>query len=191
VEKQISSSPETFTQAMASSPLGPINHTSTIQLLVHLISTLNTSLPDYDFSNLKAQDFVKEGNLNRVMNQVNEQLLNYALEAKHQGARKRFWEVLDSVIDLRKCEIFSFVPDDESEVFGRGKLWTMNFFFVNKSAKKIVFLTCSATRRLLQCSLDESNVLEMSDEEMFECELDIPRSYTQKSHAPIWDLTKA
>ncbi|GAB5357515.1 hypothetical protein AAMO2058_000381100 [Amorphochlora amoebiformis] len=49
VEKKISNSPTIFTEKMASSPLGPINHTSTIQLLVHLIGTLNSSMPDYDF----------------------------------------------------------------------------------------------------------------------------------------------
>jgi len=103
VENKISSSPKLFTEKMASSPLGPINHTSTIQLLVHLISTLNSSLPEYDFSNLQASDFVHEGELCIVMNKINEYLLNYALEAKHPGVRKAFWENLDGVIDLKKC----------------------------------------------------------------------------------------
>ncbi len=176
VEKQISSSPQLFTdKKMASSPLGPINHSSTIQLLVQLISTLNSSLPDNDFSNLRASDFVHEASLKIVMNVINEELLNYALEAKHAGARKKFWDILDGVINLKKCDVYSFVPDDEAEVFGGGKLWTMNYFFVNKTAKKIVFLNCSATRRLLQCSMDSvADMADWSDEEMFDCEVNIP-----------------
>ncbi|GAB5357514.1 hypothetical protein AAMO2058_000381100 [Amorphochlora amoebiformis] len=130
VEKKISNSPTIFTEKMASSPLGPINHTSTIQLLVHLIGTLNSSMPDYDFSELQACDFVHCNNIDLVANNINESFLNYALEAKLQGVRKKFWDILDSVIDLKKCSVYSFIPDDESEVFGEGKVWTMNYFFV-------------------------------------------------------------
>jgi len=87
-------------------------------------------MPDYDFSELQACDFVHCNNIDLVANNINESFLNYALEAKLQGVRKKFWDILDSVIDLKKCSVYSFIPDDESEVFGEGKVWTMNYFFV-------------------------------------------------------------
>ncbi|GAB5357516.1 hypothetical protein AAMO2058_000381100 [Amorphochlora amoebiformis] len=184
VEKKISNSPTIFTEKMASSPLGPINHTSTIQLLVHLIGTLNSSMPDYDFSELQACDFVHCNNIDLVANNINESFLNYALEAKLQGVRKKFWDILDSVIDLKKCSVYSFIPDDESEVFGEGKVWTMNYFFVNKSAKKIVLFMCSARRRISQMNMIENandTAAEMSEDEMFECEIEAPLHYRKRT----------
>jgi len=193
VERQISSSPKVFTEKMASSPLGPINHSSTIQLLVQLISTLNSSLPEHDFSNLQASDFVHCANLDLVVNEINEYLLNYSLEAKHQGSRKKFWSILDGVINLKKSQVFSFVPDDESEVFGKGKLWTMNYFFVNKSAKKIVFFACSAQRKLQPYSMfdttDVTPIFEECDEEMFDMEMDISDNVGTRTYVDLTQRT--
>jgi len=179
VEKLISSSPTTFTKKMASSPLGPINHASTIQLLVQLISTMNSSLPDHDFSNLQASDFLRVNNIDLVVNKINDYLLNHSLEAKFHGIRKRFWDMLDSVVNLKKCDLYSFVPDDESEVFGSGQVWTMNFFFVNKSAKKIVFFACSASRKFRYNPAEVitktlKKEVESFEEEVFKVEVDTP-----------------
>jgi len=141
-------------------------------------------------SNLQASDFIHESNLDLVVNKINSYLLNYALEAKHHGVRKKFWDTLDSVINLKKCRLYSFVPDDESEVFGQGHVWTMNYFFVNKEAKKIIFFTCSATRKLQfnpKMDADPNLIQDGSlDENIFEMEIDDHFSPAkQRSHIDL------
>ena len=42
------------------SPLGPLTDSSTRRLLISLITTMNASFPDYDFSNLRAEQFERE-----------------------------------------------------------------------------------------------------------------------------------
>mmetsp|Transcript_14192 Transcript_14192/g.19722 ORF Transcript_14192/g.19722 Transcript_14192/m.19722 type:complete len:175 (-) Transcript_14192:197-721(-) len=129
-------------------------------------------------SNLQASDFVRENSVDPVVNKINDYLLNHSLEAKYHGIRKRFWDMLDSVINLKKSDLYSFVPDDESEVFGSGHVWTMNFFFVNKTAKKIVFFACSASRKFRYNPEEDitktKKEVGSSDDEIFKMEVDTP-----------------
>ncbi len=52
-------------------PLGDLHEASTRQLLVSLITTLNASYPDYDFSDLRAEDFEREASPQATINAVN------------------------------------------------------------------------------------------------------------------------
>mmetsp|Transcript_4761 Transcript_4761/g.7072 ORF Transcript_4761/g.7072 Transcript_4761/m.7072 type:complete len:113 (-) Transcript_4761:237-575(-) len=100
------------------------------------------------------------------------------MEAKNPGVRKKFWTSLDSIINLKKCNIYSFIPDDEAEVFGVGNIWTLNYFFVNKSAKRICLLTCSGVRKM---SKYNRNVVDMEEDYSFSLEpsfnLDVPHPH--------------
>lgn len=55
----------------SASPLGDLREPSTRQLLVSLITTLNASYPDYDFSDLRAEDFQREHSAQATINAVN------------------------------------------------------------------------------------------------------------------------
>ena len=44
----------------SASPLGSVNDSSTRKLLINLILTLNNTFADYDFRDLKPEDFVRE-----------------------------------------------------------------------------------------------------------------------------------
>ncbi len=59
------------TGAAAPSPLGPLNSSATRKLLVALITTMNASFPDYDFSNLRPEQFEHESNRFFVQNSIN------------------------------------------------------------------------------------------------------------------------
>ncbi len=57
--------------AATPSPLGPLNSVATRKLLVNLITTMNASFPDYDFSNLRPEQFEHETNRYFVQNSIN------------------------------------------------------------------------------------------------------------------------
>jgi hypothetical protein len=50
------------------------------------------------------------------------------------------------VVELKSCEIYSYVPDMEEDPFSDGALWSFNYFFFNKELKRIIYFTCVATR---------------------------------------------
>lgn len=56
------------------------------------------------------------------------------------------WNGLADMIKLNECEVFSYLPDMESDPFSDGNIWSFNYFFVNKQLKRIVYLTCMAKR---------------------------------------------
>ena len=50
----------------SASPLGSMNEVATRKLLINLILTLNNTFADYDFRDLKPEDFVCEPSLEMV-----------------------------------------------------------------------------------------------------------------------------
>jgi hypothetical protein len=58
------------------SPLGDLHESSTKHLLVSLITTLNASNPDYDFSGLRAENFQREQSVQAAINSINVRHLN-------------------------------------------------------------------------------------------------------------------
>jgi len=121
------------------SPLGSFEDPSTRRLLANLIITLNHSFADYDFSSLKPEEFTPERQ-DHVYRMVNARI-----SSREDGAADalchELWAALDTVIDLKQdCDIYSYLPDLEADVFSSGKLWSLNFFFHNKRLHRIVFL---------------------------------------------------
>ena len=49
---------------------------------------------------------------------------------------------IEEVVRLQECEIFSYLPNMEDDPFSSSSLWSFNFFFVNKTLKRILYLTC-------------------------------------------------
>ena len=54
------------------------------------------------------------------------------------------WLSIDDVVKLRECEVYSYVPDMEDDPFSQGNLWSFNYFFFNRSLKRIIYFTCIA-----------------------------------------------
>ncbi|CAB4398133.1 unnamed protein product [Rhizophagus irregularis] len=95
------------------SPFGPMDQPSSRRMLFNLIATLNASYPDYDFSDVKPDQFTK-----------------------HQSVPM----VIDEIIELDECSVYSFNPDNDSDPNAEdGAIWSFNFFFYNKKLKRILF----------------------------------------------------
>jgi hypothetical protein len=107
-----------------------------------LISTLNASFPDYDFSSASPDSFVVQ-EMNSVVQKVNSFLAE--LTTVNSTFLQEMWQDISTVMDLKNCEIFSYVPDMEEDPFSDGVLWSFNFFFFNKELKRILYFTCVAT----------------------------------------------
>ena len=84
-----------------SSSLGDLNDGSTRRLLIDLISTLNASFPDYDFSNAKPEDFAPQNSLTYVLQRVNSYLAE--ITVSNSTFLDEMWRSVDEV----------FIQDDE------------------------------------------------------------------------------
>ncbi|ORY02108.1 repressor of RNA polymerase III transcription MAF1 [Basidiobolus meristosporus CBS 931.73] len=124
------------------SPFGPLDQLSSRKTLFYLISTLNASFPDYEFSDLKPEQFSKQQSLSMVMNSINTTLFSLGRADLIQS--HRLWDVLDEVISLNDCDVYSYIPDDDSDPYAdEGSIWSFNYFFFNRKLKRILFFTCS------------------------------------------------
>jgi hypothetical protein len=126
--------------------VGALNDSNNRRLLINLICTMNATFPDYDFSGLKPDQFTRE-HLGVVINAVNNNLSEIVFK-QSPGFMEELWGAIDQEIDLKKCEVFSYVPDLEGDPFNvPGSTWSFNYFFHNASERKILFFTCCCTTR--------------------------------------------
>ena len=84
-----------------SSSLGDLNDVSTRRLLIDLISTLNASFPDYDFSNAKTADFVPQSSLTYVLQRVNSYLAEITVH--NSTFLDEMWRTVDEVSSGDVC----------------------------------------------------------------------------------------
>ena len=141
------------TSDLSTSPLGDFHESVTQRLLTDLILTLNSSFPDYDYSFVRPDHFVRVTSVKSAMNRTNEKMSEFLVSGKGPEFLNDLWSAIDDVIMLKDCEIYSYTPDDTSDEFlsaltgdeqphSPGVLWSLNYFFVNKTLKRIVFFTC-------------------------------------------------
>ncbi|KAL0478403.1 hypothetical protein AKO1_008621 [Acrasis kona] len=111
-----------------------------------LIATLNTSYPDYDFTEVKPADFTNEQNFQQVMNNV-----NMSLREVISGEQlTRLWSIIEMVVGVADSDIYSYVADINQDAdsdplaLGEGKIWTWNYFFHNKKQSRLILFTCHA-----------------------------------------------
>jgi hypothetical protein len=124
--------------------LGDFSEISTRKLMTDLILTLNASFPDYDFSNVKPNQFQKL-KMEDVRKNIHENLSEFASQRSSPDFLEELWKALDDVIDLQESTVYSFdyeFSDDEDES-GNNSLWNFHYLFVNKAVRRIVFFTCS------------------------------------------------
>jgi len=143
---ELATSPSpTIAESIASSPFGPMSETSSRKTFIFLVATLNASFSDYDFSNVKLEEFRNESNRYLIANAINtplqSSLPNYSTIEDH------LWATLDREITIRDCEIYSFLPDPDSDPFYEdGYIWSFNYFFYNRKMKRVVFFHSRAIR---------------------------------------------
>mmetsp|Transcript_10268 Transcript_10268/g.17957 ORF Transcript_10268/g.17957 Transcript_10268/m.17957 type:complete len:228 (-) Transcript_10268:435-1118(-) len=141
ISDTLATSPETY----ITSPFGSLSNSSNRKLFLYFISTLNSSFPDYDFSNLRPEQIQKECSLRTVANTINATLAE-AFEHEGQTLCDQLWMTLYDAINPEECEIYSYVPDLDSDPLSDGKIWSFNYFFYNKKLRKVVFFTCFSKR---------------------------------------------
>lgn len=150
------------------SALGDFFELGTRRLMTDLILTLNACFPDYDFCNVRPSHFLKMSPM-IVIKAVNSKLSE--LEAQKPLLLKNLWDALDETMNLNESEVYSYAPNDDLNFLtqtllendGSSKenaLWSFNYFFVNKSLKRILFFSCVETM------LNEISDEEDDDEDM-------------------------
>lgn len=162
------------------SALGDFFELGTRRLMTDLILTLNACFPDYDFSNVRPSHFVKMSPI-VVVKAVNSKLSELA--AQKPLLLKNLWDALDETMSLNETEVYSYAPNDdlsfltqtllENDGSQQNALWSFNYFFVNKSLKRILFFSCV-----------ETMLNEISDEE----DDDVQQSFYYKSSEVDFDL---
>jgi hypothetical protein len=158
---------EQYGASPQSCPLGSLTEPATRTLLFQLISTLNWSFPDYDFSQVSPRDFDRIESPNAFAAAINTQLLT-PVESVHPGFREKFWNALEQEsLGLSVSEIISFTPPDTCDLFD-GCLYKFNYFLVNKSKKRIVFITGSSYNKLHGAQDEEEEVISMDSAIQFE-----------------------
>ena len=135
------------------SPLGPLTDIHTRKLLISLITTMNASFPDYDFSNLRAEQFDRELSPQTAVTQLNSLFLT-ALDAQQAGMRDEFWAAVGETVDMSGCELYRYMPSTDSDI-DEGALWSIHYFFFHRKEKKVVFVSASAQSKLHGDELDE------------------------------------
>lgn len=135
------------------------------KMLFTLLSTLNAAFPDYDFSNVKSEEFSREPSLPFVINNVNSNL-STSLGEEFPKLSPKLWKAIDDEICLQDCQIYSYNPDMESDPFGEeGCLWSFNYLFYNKELKRIVFFKCyGLSKRQEEYSEGQSSQFQMDCE---------------------------
>ncbi|KAG0005369.1 RNA polymerase III-inhibiting protein maf1 [Entomortierella chlamydospora] len=95
------------------SPFGPMDQPASRKTLFYLIGTLNASFPDYDFSDVKPEQFRKEPSVSIVVNSINSTLLNLGNEraVKEMG----LWDAINQLIEFEDSDVYSYNPESDSD----------------------------------------------------------------------------
>ncbi|KAJ3099771.1 RNA polymerase III-inhibiting protein maf1 [Phlyctochytrium bullatum] len=97
------------------SPFGPLSQPTSRKTLFYLLATLNAAFPDYDFSDLKPESFVKIPSVGMVVNHINSTLFAMGNDGFAQAVNSKIWLAVDEIVQVKECDIYSFVPDPEVE----------------------------------------------------------------------------
>ena len=136
------------------SPLGPLTDIHTRKLLISLITTMNASFPDYDFSNLRAEQFDRELAPHTAVTELNSLFLS-ALDGQQPGMRDEFWAAISETVDMGGCELYRYMPGTDSDI-DEGALWSIHYFFFHRKEKKVLFVSASAQSKLHGDEVDDA-----------------------------------
>ncbi len=163
ISKQISSETSSISLSFPADSLDPLASSHNRKLFISLITTMNASFPDYDFSSVKPEQFNREPMPQIAVNSINNLFVD-SLELAAPGLRTEFWSAINETMETQKCEIYSFQPEIDSEM-NIGKLWIIHYFFYNRKAKKILFLSAHSVSKLHQHSNEQQKIFGKNFEE--------------------------
>ena len=113
------------TDLLGSSPLGPLAAPATRKLLINLISTMNASFPDYDFSAVKPEQFRKELDFRIALQCINHDLAELLEAEGANGFVEKMWDGIAEAIKLDECEVYSYIPGMDADPFSDGNLYVL------------------------------------------------------------------
>lgn len=138
-------------------------------LFIDLVQTLNASLIDYDFTDLKPESFVPVRS-SEVVREVNSQLAELTVEKP--SLLSDIWHNIDtSMGGVGNCETFKLSADPFDEDAPR--VWSFHYFLYNKELKRICYLQCEATHKCHAKDFDSDDDVEGDEDEDFD---EAPRS---------------
>lgn len=162
-------------EKLSVSPFGPLTEKTSRHIFMDLISTLNHAFPDYDFSDVNAEQFTKEPSYSNAINNINTSL-STELPSFREEISPRMWSSIDEEITIQDCDIYSFIPDPDSDPFEEeNNAWSFNYFFYNKKRKRILLFACRAKRKLYDDSYEWIESEEAYDQWVYN-EMDIEAS---------------
>lgn len=126
---------------LSTSPFGPLDQPASRKTFAYLISVLNASQPDHDFSSLMPEDFKRETSSARVINTFNNVLFGLGMPVP-----PKLWELLDTEIELKDCTIYSHTPPQTFLDDQPGTIWSIMWFFFNKKKKRVAHLYLKSVR---------------------------------------------
>jgi len=148
-------------------PFGNLREQSTIRLFSYMISTLNGTYIDYDFTDIPPQQF-REEQPNSVNEVINARLT--PVEKQMPGFLDRFWKTINDVIDLKDCKFITFSPsDDVLQSLRAGSLWNIDLFIINDKKKQLLYFTLFAMSNLFpkkDGATDDMFEMKVDDEEV-------------------------
>lgn len=116
--------------------------------LFYLIATLNASFnPDYDFTNCRSEDFVREPSVKNVMDAVDSTFFSSSARQEYNEMKAQLWSAIDGHISLADCEIYRLNSDSNFDPWDESSIWAYYYFFYSKKFKRIVFFTYRAVRK--------------------------------------------
>lgn len=112
--------------------IGALRDAATRKLLIDLITTMNATFPDYDFSSVQIEQFYKEKSSHVALNRINyhlaEMMDSIASKEAVEGTNvsvfaDKMWKAIARIIRPEECEVYSYIPDMESDPFSDGNLY--------------------------------------------------------------------
>ncbi|KAJ3444422.1 repressor of RNA polymerase iii transcription maf1 [Anaeramoeba flamelloides] len=144
-----------------SGSFGSLYEPNNRKTLIKLISTMNHSFPEYDFSSVREHHFHKEKNICTVQNAINTTFNSFINDFYPEKAEV-IWSEIDDVINLVDCQVYSYIPGlSEEDPFSQlGVVWSLNYFFVNTKLKRVVYVAT-------QCVSFTCEIIEERNENTF------------------------
>lgn len=148
---QFSDSEELQLNLARVTPFGSFKEPANRHTFAYLIATLNATHIDYDFANtLNTKEFHREsqegfmGNINTTMFHLRPKLYPSGLPPRAMTPlgspiwSQRSWQLLDSEMDMAKCEYYVWQPD-EDPFADDGAIWSYHYFLYNKERKRVCY----------------------------------------------------
>ncbi|KAG0180933.1 RNA polymerase III-inhibiting protein maf1 [Apophysomyces sp. BC1021] len=95
------------------SPFGRLDQSAPRKTFFYLLATLNAAFPDNDFGDVRPDQFSKQPSVDIVINSVNTTLFNLGNDAIVN--EYRMWDILDDLVELHECDVYSYDPDVEDD----------------------------------------------------------------------------